>query len=379
MVDEEENEGLSLLLSKQINTVLGLRKLTHFEIEQKQKRVFSMRPQMHLLIVKPFGTIKSSFTQQFESVLGDDLVLRDELSKPAILGTISKDKRYIGGLPAEIGGKILLIDEFNNIDAFGQRALLSILENQRINRQLGFAVSKPNNICPNEWTNLNVREGVVSGTVNFGCICYAMYYPRLKQSSLFEQNEEQSLLGLKSRFSPNFSCPEHEEIIDLLEGITPFEINDYGKGETRRILIKKDAYLEFIEWYRNFTRKFCEEGDKQLLRKKEIGFLTRTSSDILRFSAHETIKEYNSSKKLLNIEDAELLKEQSKQWTELLLGQYIYEERAGTYRDFIKLYKETPKEKKIYYAQKLNKSMRQIQRWKKKYENEGVKIEKNRV
>lgn len=374
-MNEEEKEGLNLLLTKQLNAVLSLRKLTHLDIEERNK-VTSIRPQQHLFICKPFGTVKSAFTQQFEGVLKDDLVLIDEITKPAILGTISKDKQYVAGLPAEIGGKILLIDEFNNLDAFGQKALLSILENQRINRQLGFAINDEIHLTPNEWTDLYVKGGKVSGTVNFACISFAMYYPKMKQSSMFETNEEQSLLGLKSRFSPNFCCPEHGELMDLLKGYTPFQLEDFGKGETRRILIKEKAYSEFIEWYAKFTEQFCEGGEKQLLAKKEIGFLSRISSDLLRFSAHEIIKEHNCSKKLLEIDSAELLKEQGKNWAELLLNQYVYEEKAGSYADFIQLRKENPDETKSFYAQKLNRSSRQIQRWKRKLEEEGVKIDK---
>ncbi|MFH1587142.1 MAG: hypothetical protein ABID38_04755 [Candidatus Diapherotrites archaeon] len=353
------------LLNKQLNTVSALRKLTSFEIEQGNG-YFSMRPQMHLLIVKPFGTIKSSYTHKLEELLGDDVVVRDELTKPAILGTISKDKTYVPGLPAEIGGKILVVDEFNNLGEFGLKALLGVLENQRINRQLGFAVKEPESITPNEWTNLTVSGGSIEGTVNFSCIAYAMFYPKPKVNSLFEENP-QSLLGLKSRFTPNFSCPEHGELMDALRGEQSFDLRYFGLP-VRHVLIKKQAYTQYIESYSDLTK---ELSDKHL-ENLQIGFLTRVSSDILRFAVHEVMEKEVPKSKTLEITDSEVLIQQAELWTEPLLKQYLYEEHAGSYNEFVNLFKEHSDKTNKYYAQKLNKSVRQIQRWKKKYEDEKI-------
>ncbi len=371
-MSETDDENTIELLNKQLNTVSALRKLTFFEIEQP-KGTFCMRPQLHVLIVKPFGMIKSGNIQQFEEVLKDDVVIRDELTKPAILGTISKDKTYVAGLPGEIGGKVLVLDEFNNIEAFGQKALLGILENQRINRQLGFAVSEPQTIRPNEWTDLSVTNGSIEGTVNFSCIAFAMFYPKPKNNSLFEENP-QSLLGLKSRFCPNFSCPEHSELMDALRGGQAFKLKYYGLP-VRRVFIEKDAYSQYIDFYAKFTERFVDT----ILEKDQVGFLTRVSSDILRFAAHEVMDRDSPQNTMLKISDAGVLIDQAEKWTEELLKQYMYEERAGTYEEFAKLYNERPNEANRLYAQRLNKSIRQIQRWKKRLAETQLVVERDVV
>jgi len=362
------------LLTKQLNTVIALRKLTSFEVEQGGG-VFSMRPQMHLLIVKPFGTIKSSFAQKFRPVLEDDLVIRDELTKPAMLGTISKDKTYVPGLPGEIGGKVLLIDEFNNLDAFGQRALLGLLENQRIGRQLGFAVPEPARIQPNEWTDLHVKEGSIEGRVNFSCITFAMFYPKPKQNSFIEDNP-QNLLGLKSRFCPNFNCPEHDELFDMLSGEPCFELEVDSNTAVRKVVVAKEPYIKYVEWFRDFSKAFSEEGStKKILGPQQIGFLSRILSDILRFSAHEALSNLNSDELVLHLNDPKLLIKQGKDWAEQLLRQYIYDEGAGTFEQFVELANRQPGKTKGFYASKLNKSPRQIQRWKRRLEELRPKIE----
>lgn len=353
------NQG-SELLTKQINTVLALRKIKYFELQKPQnpKKSTIVRPQMHLLLVKPFGTLKSAATQQIRDCLGDDLITIDEFSKASVLGTITKDKKYVAGLPGRMGGKVIVVDEFNNIGEFGQKALLSILENQRIDRELGFAVKEPVTINPNEWTYLEVDEGHIHGELNFSCIAYAMYYPKLKQNNIFEDNP-QALLALKSRFTPNFNCPEHDELMDLLGGESAFEIHDYGKGPARHIHMSGDTVTEYVEYYREATRKLSERLDN-----KQKGFLTRINMDLLRFSAYDIMKESGRTK-MINLDDLGVLKRNVEDWSEILLDQYLYEEDVGTFEQYKELVHRNPGQVNEWYARRLNKSIRQIQRWKK--------------
>ena len=370
---------MSELLNKQLNTAIALRKLTFFEIEQNHT-TFPMRPQLHVLIVKPFGTIKSSYTEPLEDLLHEDLIIRDELTKPAILGTIGKNGKYVPGLPAIVGGKILVIDEFNNLDEFGLKALLGILENQKIGRELGHEVKNPQCINRNEWTDLTVTGGYIKGKINFTCIAFSMFYPKPKNRSVFEENPQQ-LLGLKSRFSPNFSEPEHEDLIDALRGKKPFELEDFGKSSVRRISIEEEAYQAYIDEFSKITKKFAE-GDNALIEKKQLGFITRVSSDLLRFSAYDYLKIYADTGKnvvyeglTLKIKEPEIMVENAKIWAEPLLKQYLHEELASNYGAFCLLLKEKPGETHVFYAQRLNVSTKTIQRWNKKLEDEVLKVE----
>ena len=341
---------MSELLNKQFNTVLALRKLNFFEIEQG-KDTASIRPQMHLLLVKPFGTVKSSYTDELEGLLYDDLVIRDELTKPAILGTIGKDGKYVPGLPGIIGGKVLVIDEFNNLNEFGLKALLGILENQKINRELGFSVKKPQ-FVEDDWTSLSVAGGHISGTINFSCIAFSMFYPKPKTNSFFEENPQQ-LLGLKSRFSPNFQEPEHEDIIDSLRGKKPFHLEDVGKTKVRRIMIEDEPYTAYIDEFSKITKKFSD-GPDPLLEKKLIGFISRVSSDLLRFSAYDYLKIYKETGKnvyhdglILKIKQPEIMIENAKIWAEPLIKQYLHEELAGNYNAYLNLLRTDPDEDTI--------------------------------
>ncbi len=318
--------------------------------------------------------IKNSFFGQKDLIPSNpansiDLVLRDELTKPAILGTIGKDKRYVPGLPGIVGGKVLVIDEFNNLNEFGLKALLGILENQRINRELGFSVKEPEDIV-NEWTDLHVEGGHISGRINFSTIVFSMFYPRPRTNSFFEENPQQ-LLGLKSRFTPNFQEPDHGELMDALRGDRPFNLRDVGKSRVRMVIVKKDAYNAYLDEFSKLTEKFTS-GESPILERKQIGFLSRVSSDILRFAAHDYLENYSLTRKhvekevLLKINDPDVIIENAKMWAESLLNQYLYEELAGNFSAYLNLRRTSPEEDTIFYARKLNVTRRTIQRWNKK-------------
>ena len=369
--------NMSELLNKQLNCVIGLRKINSLQIEeinQNELELVSIRPQLHCLPVKPFGHIKSTYSEAFAKVLGYDLVREDDFTKASFMGTISKNGSYVPGLIGSLGGKVLLIDEFNNLNFETYKALLGALENQRVDRSLGFAVKKPISI-KNEWTNLQVKEGRISGKVYFSCIAFAMEFPKTKKS-MFQDASEQSLVALKSRFSPNFSVSSHQTLMDSLRGYKPFELVDVAKTSVRKVLIKQQAYAEFMDYFEEASKEICgEEGEGNLLTPKTFGFLSRTQNDLLRFSVFDMLKELpkNYTNELLEITNSVLLIENAKLWLMPILNQYVHEEKAGNYDAFLKLRLRKPNATQRFYAQQLNVVERTVRRWVAKWkENEPL-------
>ena len=121
---------------------LTLRKIKKIIIVQEEKN-FTLRPQIHPMIVSPFGTGKSAIIKQLKNKFGQDIYMIDDFTKASIEGSISKDGEYVPSVLLNAGGKMFVIDEWNNVDFYGQSALLGLLENQQSTRSLGFRVKQP--------------------------------------------------------------------------------------------------------------------------------------------------------------------------------------------------------------------------------------------
>src|SRR3990167_11308743 len=210
------------------STAFSLRKLK--TIVLKQSRDYYMRPQMHILLVSPFGTTKSSITKRLKQTYTDkDIWLIDDFTKASVEGSIGKDGDYVPPIVIHLGGKIMIVDEWNNVDQYGQQALLAVLENQSWKRSLGFKNKNPYVFTdPNGYGSVNISQNIIEGSMRFGCIAFAMEYP------IYDNSQKSK--ALLSRFSPDFMEPTKQFIELSTKGEFDINISD-NSGKITDIII----------------------------------------------------------------------------------------------------------------------------------------------
>jgi len=95
-----------------------------------------LRSQLNTLIIAPYGSGKTTLSLTIEE---EELGVRvSRYTEAAILGTIRKDGTLV--LPSIVrgAGKLIMIDEFQNVPARLRDILLSLLEEQLAERELGY-------------------------------------------------------------------------------------------------------------------------------------------------------------------------------------------------------------------------------------------------
>jgi len=170
---------------------------------------FVVRSQLHTMILASFGFGKSS------SLLAlDNCVEVNDYSLPGIVGTISKDGDFVDGMASAACGKTLLVDEFHNLTSKSRNALLSLLEEQKYGRNLGYKVKHP--IKKNKKFFKFYAKGNVYKIkyARFSCICSGLYMGRKKA------NDKAFL----SRFMPIRISLDFDEAYDLSMGKKVFSI-----------------------------------------------------------------------------------------------------------------------------------------------------------
>ena len=159
-----------------LNASISLRKLKRIDIIEKDL-IYHPRPQMNIMLCKLFGSDKSSILNRIFSFLNDDYIGRDDFTKPSFLGTIDRNRTYIQGIISVCGGKILGIDEWNNLDPETRDSMLTALENQRVSRNLGFRVKEPVYIKDKEgFTDITVEEGSIDRKISIHGYCYGYVF-----------------------------------------------------------------------------------------------------------------------------------------------------------------------------------------------------------
>jgi len=341
-------EYLDLILS----TSMTLRKMKQIVLEQK-KGNYNMRPQMHIIIVSPFGTFKSSITKMLEKKYKKMIYPIDDFTKASIEGSIGKDGEYVPSLMIHLGGKLLIVDEFNNLDNFAQKALLGVLENQRVSRVLGFKVRRPFKF-KNKFGYFKIEDNIIQGGMFFSCIAYAMNYPIY--------NNSQEAKALLSRYSPLFIEPTMQFMSSNTKGEFDITINDCS-GNIDSIIIKKECYAKFHELYYRFIR------DNNLVPDDtdDYGFISRILSDIVRLSIYNYLSKNEVEGKLVEINDVKYFEEMFP-YIHTLIQQYMNPTTKNKYFQYKKLLKDYPDENKKFFYTKLGISRQTLYEYDKKME-----------
>ena len=100
-----------------------------------------LRSQLNILILAPYGSGKTTLTRQIEK---EGLGVRiTRYTYASIIGTITKSGEIREPAVVKGAGKLIMIDEFQNIRAELRDELLTLMEEQLAERELAFTVQRP--------------------------------------------------------------------------------------------------------------------------------------------------------------------------------------------------------------------------------------------
>ena len=335
---------LDLILS----VCFTMRKMRTITI-QEGERNFALRPQLHIMIISPFGTFKSSMTRQLELMFEKSVFKIDDFTKAAMEGSINKDGEYVPSLIIHLGGKVMIIDEWNNVDFFGQGSLLGLLENQRVSRSIGFKVKIPFKYkCRFGW--IQVVDNKIEGEMNFSCIAHAMEYPVHGQ-------KDKALL---SRFTPLFIEPTLEYIKKNTRGEFKLSARDCSQN-IDSVTISHKAYLEFHDAYFDYVA----EHKLIPLDTDDYGYLSRIMSDILRMGIYNYLAHNVVSGTSLTIDDSSVFKEMFI-YIHTLMLQFNNPKTTDKLDQYLEMMRKSPGQNKEFYYRALGISRRTLYEYDKK-------------
>jgi hypothetical protein len=333
-----------------INCSIALRKLREIKIYEKNDTYYP-RPQSNVMLCKLFGSDKSSTLKIILKMLGNDYIGRDDFTKPSFLGTIDKNRNYITGIISLCGGKILGIDEWNNLDPETRDSMLTTIENQHVSRSLGFRVKTPIDIKDEEgFTDIHIEEGSIEGKAQFSVIAMAMYTPT------YYTIKEKALI---SRFRLIQHYNSMDEMTKINAGDLSYKIKDYSQP-IDLVEITRNAWVEFIyAWHKELSNK----GIYPL--KEDYGLVNRTSIDLLHDTIYMRMKKEKCDKKIMIDDSKELLDNIGNGFTQIRM--YAHKERS-TFEDFVDLITVKPNMGYKFYCNALNLKKSQFYKLVKRYE-----------
>jgi DNA-binding CsgD family transcriptional regulator len=228
---------------------------------------YEVRPQLHTLIISPFGSGKSSIFRDLEKKAQVGYRLT-EYTLPGIIGTIRPSGLVTKGFVLRCAGRVLIIDEFQKLDATAKDALLNILEEQFYRRNLGFEVNPPYK-DKTDFYEVACEGNSFEISVRFSSIIGTMYYKR-------DRIED---LALLSRCFPVALSFTTDDALKLYLGEYQIDFSEVKKNI--------DDYMHAEVLLKEKQRKEIAEGYKTLVKDYDVlaGFVTRSMWDISRIAA----------------------------------------------------------------------------------------------
>lgn len=339
-------------LIKAINTAIATRKVKKISISQEFSD-FNPRPQMHVMVVSPFGTAKSTgIGRTIMKMLNGDCVYKDDFSKAGFLGSINKQGEYVRGIVMDLGGKVLIVDEWNSVNWEAQKSLLGILEQQMISRQMGFAVRRSvSSLRKDEFCNIKVKRNLIEGRCQFSSVAFAMQFASHGLTSL----------ALMSRFCPIFLKPNINEIKEILKGIKKYNF------------VNSDKVIENVVIHKKDWSEYVDSAAEYLVRKgvypREHGFFTRAVNEVVRFSITDAIKEQEND--VLHL-DLDVLKRHLPFIEKQI---FMFQMSKTTLDRFKDLVFSNQGMTDIWYAEQLGVSKQYVGHLKKKIESQGLYVD----
>lgn len=247
------------------NVSLNLRRTKEIIIEEPHSN-FNTRPQQHVLGIMPYGTLKTAILNRLEKTAPNDVYTIDNVTIASLYGTINKNGQYIEGIISKCGGKILGIDEWDTLYPEVQQSFLQPLENQKVSKQIMFAVKEPIEVGNDYFTQIKVNSGSIEGKVKFTCLAMSMDFNM--------RTQKQFALG--SRFKIIRLSFNEDELLQIIKGLMNFDFIDRNQT-VEKVLVKNEAWSAYSD---TVYKKIKEEN--MLIPLSMKGFINRSIHDGLR-------------------------------------------------------------------------------------------------
>jgi len=337
-----------------VNASLALRKITSINVYNPEGRPFQMRPQLHVFFCQPYGSGKSSVFKQIRRVIGDDCIIEDDFTMPGFLGSVDKHRCYVPGEINDVGGKVMCIDEWNNLNTDARHCLLSVLENNTFKRKLGYALKdKDSMYFKDEFTDITVDKSSIRGSVYFTCIAGAMFFP--KEEKINAKVKEEALL---SRFMPHFREFELKDYMKLTRGSMYNNFEDYCAPGLRVVNVKPIRELHKAYWDHLNSLDAFEQ-----IPSDRRGYASRVWMDFIRFGVFNYIREHNVNKRLVTIRSPRWFLRDMEMRIGLQLAMYIHKDLMSNYELFVLLSARHPDWSTADFMRELDVTERTIRRY----------------
>lgn len=259
------------VLGTMLNACLSSAKADKIILQERHK-TFATRAQLHLLILRPFASGKTT----------DDLGINpkyyfyvNKFSQPSIFGSIDDRGNVVNSLLLNCYGKTLVWDEMHNADDATREAMLPLLEQGKSAKALGRAAIagfKPI-LRPSNGSLLNYRVSggnVLQIDCRFSCLASGVYMQRRSLNDW----------ALLSRFSTFSLLFEPDDFYSVIRGenVQDVQVSHYKGGQT------------FPNWLK-FTKMHQEKAMKlpfvQNLPNEYFGIVTRNCLDLARLASYQ--------------------------------------------------------------------------------------------
>lgn len=221
----------SKIIPRLISYCISSGKADPMVFNQGKRGKFTNRSQLHVMLLQPFGTGKSTALKDLPGIHP-----LTNFTLPGFVGSINKQGQLIDSALLQAAGKTLFVDEFHNLGEKARQAMLSLLEDQRYSRALGFGdlnvkIGKKYFKCYIKKNYINIKH------CRFSCLATGLYMTRKKFNDM----------ALASRFIILNIKTERDHIFRMLRGESLYDIKKYDfKGG-----IVFDNYLTYLEDFRS--------------------------------------------------------------------------------------------------------------------------------
>jgi len=224
-----------------------------------------LRSQLNILILAPYGSGKTTLTRQIEQ---EGLGVRiTRYTYASIIGTITRSGEIKEPAVVKGAGKLIMIDEFQNIRAELRDELLTLMEEQLAERELAFTVNHP--ICKKgKYYEIIAEGGSLRTRVRASYMITTM---DLK----FRRMQDFALLSRCFPISLGFNLDDAEA---LIKGEITYDFSDvkdvlhlFDNKETK---ISEEESMKIFDMLRGLAEKY----------KIEAGHVMRMWGDMVRIA-----------------------------------------------------------------------------------------------
>lgn len=273
------------------------------------------RANLHACLIMPFGSGKTStIVRSFQEnkVFKKYLNEIKSLTAAGLVGTIDKDGNISQGQIKNSAGKLVVLDEFQDIDYKVMTNFNSLLEYpHQFEKAISYSIKKPIN-QKGKFYYVRGKQGESKIEVysKFSCIANGMYIN--KTTSVGK--------AFFSRFLPIRLMPSEDYYGDFIRGKAPIKINP--RIDEIKSFIHED-YLTLCDIFMDkFKRyKYFKEN------KEELGYSTRLITDIARLSDYIALKDQYGDNPIKKDTSINVLKKDyimAMKYFDPIMSSYIY-------------------------------------------------------